>query len=83
LNKGHSKSSAPKLYLHLQPYSQNTVHKLSTVDFFAILIPLRCKCRKSYSAYFDKKETCHTQEKYSKKRRETVAFALGWRVESD
>jgi len=34
-------------------------------------------------AYFDKNETCCTQEKYSKKQSETVAFALGWRVESN
>jgi hypothetical protein len=53
-----------------------------TADFFAILIPLSRKCRKSYSAYFEKNEKCYTQEKYSKKHRET-AFALGWRVESD
>jgi len=45
--------------------------------------PLHRKCSKGYSAYFDKTETCCTQEKYSKKQWETVAFALGWRVESD
>jgi hypothetical protein len=35
-----------------------------TVASFAILIPLRWKCSKSYSAYFGKNAMCCTQEKY-------------------
>lgn len=47
--------------------SQNTVHKLFswvwTVASFVILVPLHCKCGRSYSVYFDKNVTCCTQEK--------------------
>jgi hypothetical protein len=68
LNMNCSKSSAPKLYLDLRPYSQNTVHKLFsrvvTVTSFKILIPLHRRCSKSYLSYFGKNVTCCTEEKY-------------------
>jgi hypothetical protein len=68
LNMSCSKLSAPKLYLDLRPYSQNTVHKLFsrvvTVASFAILILLRLKCSSNCSAYFDKNVTYCTQENY-------------------
>jgi hypothetical protein len=56
LNLSCSKFLAPKFYLDLIPYSQNTVHRLCSphfsTDFLAILI--RRECRKSYSSYFGK-----------------------------
>jgi hypothetical protein len=63
-----SKSSLPKLYLDIRPYSQNTFHKLfsrvMTVASFALLTSLHRKCSKRYSAYFGKNMTCCTQDKY-------------------
>lgn len=81
LNMSCSKSSVPKLYLDLQPYSQNTVHKLFsqvvTVASAAILIPLCHKCNKSYSAYFGKNMTCHTQEIYFSNTQGNYYFCTG------
>lgn len=68
LNTTCSKFSALKPCLNLWSYSQNRVHKLFpwvwTVASLVVLIPLHCKCGRSYSAYFDKNVTCCTQEKY-------------------
>jgi len=36
------------------------------VGSFVILVPLHCKCSKSYFAYFGKKVECCTQEKIFK-----------------
>jgi len=58
LNMSCSKFLAPKFYLDLILYCQNTVHRLLSrhlsAAFLAILIPLRRKCSKGFSAYFGK-----------------------------
>jgi hypothetical protein len=80
LNMRFMKSLAPKLYLDLQPYSQNTIHKhfsrVFTVASIAILIPLHRKRSKSYSAYLGKKMTRYTQDNTFQIHRVTVYFTL-------
>jgi hypothetical protein len=79
---------APKLYLYLRPYRQNTGHKhfshVLTVASFASVTPLHCKCSRNYSACFGKNVACCTQEKYFSNTLGTVTYALvqhsGWRM---
>jgi hypothetical protein len=84
LNLSCNKSSAPKLYLDLRPYSQNTVHKffsrVVTVAFFTILLPLHRKCSKSCLAYFDKNVTCCTKEKYFSNTQGNRYFCTGTKL---
>jgi hypothetical protein len=74
------KSSAPKLYLDLRPYRQNTIHKhfsrVFTVASIVILIPLHRKRSKSYSPYLGRKMARYTQNNTFQIHRVTAYFAL-------
>jgi len=85
LNMRCMKSSTPKLYLDLRPYSQNTIHKhfsqVLTVASIVILIPLHRKRSKSYSPYLGKKMTRYTHKKKNTFQIHRVAVYFALRME--